>query len=117
MVKLINASYEILDDLNRFILKRIEMAGRTCYKSEANITEDSASKFVRMLINRGHEAMIEHVSFSVKFIVDRGVSHEIVRHRHFSFAQESTRYVNYNKRDMTFIKPNLPKKLIIFGKI
>jgi len=113
-VKLINASYEILDDLNRFILKRIEMAGRTCYKSEANITEDSASKFVRMLINRGHEAMIEHVSFSVKFIVDRGVSHEIVRHRHFSFAQESTRYVNYNKRDMTFIKPNLPKEAYNF---
>ena len=105
MVKLINASYEILDDLNRFILKRIEMAGRTCYKSEANITEDSASKFVRMLVNRGHEAMIEHVGFSVKFVVDRGVSHEIVRHRHFSFAQESTRYVNYNKKGMEFIQP------------
>jgi len=104
-MRIINASYEVLDELDKSMLKRIEIAGRTCYKSEANITEDSASKFVRMLVNRGHEAMIEHVGFSVKFVVDRGVSHEIVRHRHFSFAQESTRYVNYNKKGMEFIQP------------
>ena len=72
--------------------------GRVCYKSEGLITEDgeSAKKFVSMLIKRGHETMIEHSSLSVKFTVDRGVSHELVRHRLASFAQESTRYVNYS---------------------
>lgn len=79
-------------------LKHIERIGRVCYKSEGNITDDgeSAKKFVKMLIGRGHEAMIEHSSLSVKFTVDRGVSHELVRHRIASFAQESTRYVNYS---------------------
>ena len=79
-------------------LKHIEKIGRVCYKSEGKITEDgeSAKKFVKMLIDRGHEAMIEHSSLSVKFVVDRGVSHELVRHRIASFAQESTRYVNYS---------------------
>ena len=79
-------------------LKHIEKIGRVCYKSEGKITEDgeSAKKFVKMLIDRGHEAMIEHSSLSVKCVVDRGVSHELVRHRIASFAQESTRYVNYS---------------------
>ena len=79
-------------------LKHIECIGRVCYKSEDKISEDgeTAKKFVKMLIDRGHEAMIEHSSLSVKFIVDRGVSHELVRHRIASFAQESTRYVNYS---------------------
>ena len=92
-------SYEILipiDGLKE--LQLIEQIGRVCYKSEGNITEDgeSAKKFVAMLIKRGHEAMLEHSSLSIKFIVDRGVSHELVRHRIASFAQESTRYVNYS---------------------
>ena len=79
-------------------LKHIEKIGRVCYKSEGYITEDgeSAKKFVKMLIDRDHQAMIEHSSLSVKFVVDRGVSHELVRHRIASFAQESTRYVNYS---------------------
>lgn len=79
-------------------LKRIELIGRVCYKSENRITEDgeSAKQFVKMLIDSGHEAMIEHSSLSVKFYVDRGISHEIVRHRVSSFGQESTRYVNYS---------------------
>ena len=79
-------------------LKHIEKIGRVCYKSEGKITEDgeSAKKFLKMLIDRGHEAMIEHSSLSMKFVVDRGVSHELVRHRIASFAQESTRYVNYS---------------------
>lgn len=90
-------------------LKRIEKIGRVCYKSENKITDDgeSAKKFVAMLIRNGHEAMIEHSSLSVKLAVDRGVSHEIVRHRIASFAQESTRYCNYtnNKfgKQCTFI--------------
>ena len=113
-MKIINARYEILTDISEggiSELKHIEKIGRVCYKSEEKITEngESAKKFVKMLIDRGHEAMIEHSSLSVKFIVDRGVSHELVRHRIASFAQESTRYCNYSKdkfyNGVTFINP------------
>lgn len=96
----VKASYEILNDIDGIKeLQHIEKIGRVCYKSEGNITEDgeSAKKFVGMLIRNGHEAMIEHSSLSVKFTVDRGISHELVRHRIASFAQESTRYCNYSK--------------------
>lgn len=98
---------EILDELNgQAILKKIERIARVCYKSEDRIKESSAEKMVKMLIDHGHEAMLEHFSFSVKFVVDRGVSHEIVRHRVASFAQESTRYCNYrNEGEVTFIIP------------
>lgn len=89
------------------ILKTIENIGRTCYKSEHLITEESAPKFVKMLISRGHEAMLEHYNISVKFTTDRGVSHEIVRHRLAAYAQESTRYCNYslsrNDEEVKFI--------------
>ena len=100
-MNVIKAGFEILTPVSEGgieELKHIEKIGRVCYKSEGNITEDgeSAKKFVKMLISRGHEAMIEHSSLSVKFTVDRGVSHELVRHRVASFAQESTRYVNYS---------------------
>lgn len=104
----IKAGYEILSPINgQEILQHIEQIGRVCYKSEDRITEDSCSPFVKMLIDRGHEAMIEHFSFSVKFICDRGVSHELVRHRLASWAQESTRYCNYGNDDegCTFIAP------------
>ena len=99
-MKLLKANFEILTPISDGgieELRHIEKIGRVCYKSEGKITEDgeSAKKFVKMLIDRGHEAMIEHSSMSVKFVVDRGVSHELVRHRIASFAQESTRYVNY----------------------
>lgn len=109
-MKIIDASYEILTKVNgEQILKDIEKIGRTCYKSENKITEDSAKKFVGMLVKNGHEAMIEHSSITVKFICDRGVSHELVRHRLASFAQESTRYCNYSKdkfeNQLTFINP------------
>lgn len=98
----IKASYEILTPISEDGIKElqhIEKIGRVCYKSEDYITEDgeSARKFVAMLIRNGHEAMIEHSFLSVKFTVDRGVSHELVRHRIASFAQESTRYCNYAK--------------------
>lgn len=94
--------YEILTPISEGGLKElqhIERIGRVCYKSEGNITPDgeSAKKFVGMLIRNGHEAMIEHSTLSVKFTIDRGVSHELVRHRIASFAQESTRYCNYSK--------------------
>lgn len=113
-MKIINAGYEILTPISKggiCELQHIEKIGRVCYKSEDKITEDgeSAKNFVTMLIGRGHEAMLEHSSLSVKFIVDRGVSHELVRHRIASFAQESTRYCNYSKdkfdNGITFIKP------------
>ena len=109
-MKIINAGYEIITPIDgATILKRIEQCGRICYKSENKITEESAAKFVAGLIKRGHEAMLEHCSFTVKFIVDRGISHELVRHRIASFAQESTRYCNYSKEgfggEITVIKP------------
>lgn len=109
-MRIINAGFEILSKIEGAdILKNIEIAGRTCYKSEDNITADSAEKFMAMLIKRGHEAMIEHVSLSVKIICDRGVTHEIVRHRLASYAQESTRYCNYGAEkfggQITVIEP------------
>ena len=107
-MRIIPASYEILDPLNGpDILKKIELCGRVCYKSEDCITNDSAKKFVADIIKRGHESVLEHFSFSVRFIVDRGVSHELVRHRIASFSQESTRYCNYGNDDdgCTFIWP------------
>jgi thymidylate synthase (FAD) len=106
-MQIINAGYEILDTLNgQEILKKIEKIARVCYKSEDKITEGSAERMVKALVSRAHEAMLEHFSFSVKFTVDRGVSHELVRHRIASFAQESTRYCNYGKADsITVIRP------------
>lgn len=91
------------------ILKRLEQCGRVCYKSEDKITEGSAELFIAGIIKRGHEAVLEHCSFTVKFICDRGVSHEIVRHRMASYCQESTRYCNYGKgkfgEEITVIEP------------
>lgn len=79
------------------ILKKIEKIGRVCYKSEDRISEDSAEKFIGGILKRGHESVIEHESVSIKIICDRGVTHEIVRHRVASYSQESTRYCNYSK--------------------
>ena len=107
-MKIIKAGYEILDTLNgEEILKKIERIARVCYKSEELIGEGTAERMVKSLITRGHEAMLEHFSFSVRFVVDRGVSHELVRHRIASFAQESTRYCNYGNKDggITVIEP------------
>lgn len=88
--------------------KVIEAAGRTCYKSSPR-GEGSEIHFIRMLIDRGHEAMLEHASASFRIITDRGISHEIVRHRLASYAQESTRYCNYGtdkfENECTFIEP------------
>ena len=101
-MKLIKPSFEILNISGD--LTTIEQAARTCYKSESKITEGSAEKLVANLLTRGHEAMLEFVDISVKIITDRGVSHEIVRHRVASYAQESTRFINY-KEGVTFIEP------------
>lgn len=98
-MKVIQASYEILTDLSDpiKILKDIERAGRVCYKSENNITDDSCITFCKNILNRGHEAVIEHSQLSVRFTVDRAIANELVRHRLASYCQESTRYVNYSK--------------------
>ena len=92
------------------LLSTVEQAGRTCYKSEDKITDGSAEKFVRNILKRGHEAVIEHGSITVRFTCDRGVSHEIVRHRLAAYCQESTRYCNYSKDgfggEITVIEPS-----------
>lgn len=94
---------------NESIIKHLERAGRTAYKSEDKITENSAARFISMIINRGHLSVIEHSFISVRIICDRGISHEIVRHRLASYTQESTRYCNYSKgkfgSEITVIEP------------
>lgn len=97
-MKIIPASYEILTQLDgEEILRTIERAGRVCYKSEDKITDGSAERLVRSIIERGHESVLEHVLLSVRFIVDRGVMAELTRHRLASFSVESSRYCNYSK--------------------
>lgn len=114
-MKIIKASAEILsptitnqDEIND-MFQRMELAGRTCYKSNDLITPVSARKFVEKLVLSHHEAMLEHASMTVRFVVDRGVSHELVRHRIASFAQESSRFCDYSKdkfgNELTFIEP------------
>lgn len=105
-MKIVRPSFEIekIDGLG--MLKNIEKAGRTCYKSESRINGESAIAFVKGIITNGHESVIEHEKISVRIICDRGVSHELVRHRIASYSQESTRYCNYAKDDeIVFIKP------------
>lgn len=109
-MKIIKPDVELITPIDgNVILKRIEECGRVCYKSEDKITDDSAVKFVQNIIKRGHEAVLEHCSFTLKFICDRGVSHEIVRHRIAAYCQESTRYCNYSKdgfgNEITVIEP------------
>ena len=109
-MKILSPSYKILFMENGdTILNRIEAAGRTCYKSEEKITPGSSKSFVKQIIKSGHHSVIEHVNITVKFICDRGVSHELVRHRLAAYSQESTRYANYSKdkfeNEITVIKP------------
>lgn len=89
--------------------KLIELAGRVCWKSEGRITEDSYKPFIESIKAKAHESVLEHGAISVRFIVDRGISHELVRHRVASFSQESTRYCSYNKEKfsghVSFVDP------------
>ncbi len=91
------------------ILRIIETAGRTCYKSEDRMGPGSAEAFIKRIVDSGHESVIEHGTCTVKFICDRGVSHELVRHRLAAYSQESTRYANYSRdkfgREITVVKP------------
>lgn len=109
-MNVIKPSFIIEDEINpEKIMKAIERAGRTCYKSEARIDDGTAEKFIGGIIKRGHESVIEHEKITVRIICDRGVTHEIVRHRVASYSQESTRYCNYSNdkfgSQLTFIKP------------
>lgn len=109
-MNIIKPSFVIESNIDKdYILKQIELAGRTAYKSEDKITEDSAKDFVNMILKRGHLSVLEHQYITVRIICDRGVSHEIVRHRLASYTQESTRYCNYTKgkfgNEITVIKP------------
>jgi thymidylate synthase (FAD) len=124
-MRIIQPNFEIIKILTGDeILKLIEQAGRICYKSENVISDLSAPDFVEKLIKSGHESVIEHFSVSVKIICDRGISHEIVRHRIASYSQESTRYCNYSDdkfgSEITFIEPfffNDDEKYEIWQKI
>lgn len=103
---IIKPSHEILDEIDgEAILRKLERYGRVAHKSESMTAPYSASVFIAKLIDMGHESVIEHVSISVKFICDRGVTHELVRHRLVAYTQESTRYCNYAAKGVTFIEP------------
>jgi len=103
-MQLIKSSVELLT-ITPNAEKLIEYAGRNCYKSEKNITEESSSDFIKGIITRGHTSVLEHASASFRIITNRGVTHEIVRHRLASYSQESSRYCNYTKKGITFIDP------------
>lgn len=111
-MKIIEPSVEILTEINgNKILKQIEIAARNCYKSEDKITDDceSAKKIIKILLDNHHEAMIEFADIMVRLNCDIGVYKDLTRHRHCSFAIESTRYCNYSKgkfgNELAFIKP------------
>lgn len=109
-MKIVAPYFEIMDKLDgKQMLETIERCGRVCYKSEDRISEGSARKFIQNILKNGHESVIEHEKVTVKVVCDRGVSHEIVRHRIASYSQESTRYCNYTGdkfgNELSFIKP------------
>ncbi len=106
-MQIIKPYFVIEDEIDgEKILKNLERYGRTCYKSEDKITADFAKGFVERILKSGHESIIEHEKITVRIICDRGVTHEIVRHRIASYSQESTRYCDYSKEgSITVIAP------------
>lgn len=95
--------------LDEGMMLRLERCARICYKSENKIEQAYNPGFLRRIVNSGHESVIEHEKVTVFFIIDRGISHEIVRHRIGSYSQESTRYCNYSQNkfgnEITVIQP------------
>ncbi len=105
-MEIIRSSFVFEDEVDgENILCKLERYGRTCYKSEGKITPDSARRFVVGILRSGHESVIEHEKVTVRIVCDRGVTHEIVRHRIASYSQESTRYCNYKVRGIRVIEP------------
>lgn len=104
-MKIVKPSVTLITPINTSeVMAFLERCGRTCYKSSPQANKTS-SQFVESLIRSGHESVLEHYSVSFRIICDRGVSHELVRHRLASYSQESTRYCNYGNKDIEFIKP------------
>ena len=98
-MKIIEPSAELIDDINPAeILAKIERCGRVSHLSES---KGKPEEFVRMLIRRGHESVLEHVSLTFHIVCDRAIMSELTRHRHASFTVESTRYVKYG--ELTFV--------------
>lgn len=109
-MRIIEQSWQFEEEIDSDkILKKIEAAGRTCWKSEDKCTDNSAGTFISNIMSKNHESVIEHHSITVRIITDRGVTHELVRHRLASYSQESTRYCNYSKdkfgNEITVILP------------
>lgn len=103
---LVKARYDFMTEIDQdSVMQFIESIGRVCYKSENRIGPGTAENFCKMILGSGHESVIEHYSFTVKFTIDRGVSHELVRHRLAAYSQESTRYCNYAKKGIVFVIP------------
>lgn len=95
-------------DYNR-VMKNLERACRTCYRSEDKITDESYKTLLKNCINRGHESILEHEKITIRMVCDIGVYKDLTRHRHASFSIESTRYCNYGKdkfdNQIKFIRP------------
>ncbi len=95
--------------LDERVMLRLERCARICYKSEDKMDDEYSQSFLQRIVNSGHESVIEHEKVTALFIIDRGISHELVRHRIGSYSQESTRYCNYGKdrfgREISVIKP------------
>jgi len=108
MIKLIYPKVELITPISQLTEypKLIEQIGRVCYKSEDRIQEGSAARFIKNIIKRGHESVIEHCSISYKFICSRSCSHQLVRHRLCSFSQESMRYCDYTRGKLEVIIPS-----------
>lgn len=99
-MQIADSSYRIMTDIvgrKEEMYNLIEEVGRTCYQSKVKDIEGHGARFVDAIVKRKHLGLLEHALMTVEFIIDRGATHELVRHRHASFAQESTRYCNYSK--------------------
>jgi len=104
-IEIIKPGYKIETAIDgEAILKRLEMYGRLSHKSEDKASEGSAPVFLKKILDWGHESILEHENITVRFICDRGVTHELVRHRLAAYTQESTRYCNYGHK-IQFIEP------------
>jgi thymidylate synthase (FAD) len=105
-MKLIEPSVKIEYPMSEVdMMGKIELCGRTCYKSEDKITPESRLDFFRMIVRKNHLSVLEHVSITARFITDRAMTHELVRHRHIVASQESQRYCNYGGKEIEFIIP------------
>lgn len=120
-MKIIEPKIEVEKFDGKKVMKRIERACRTCYRSEGSITEDSYKTLLKNCITRGHESVLEHEKITIRMICDLGVYKDLTRHRIASFSVESTRYCNYGKdkfdNELKFIKPcNIEENSSLYDK-